>query len=308
MNEFLDIAPEVATALAEGRAAVALESTIIAHGMPYPRNLEVARAVEGIVRAGGAVPATIAVIGGRLKVGLSAADLELLAENDGVAKASTRDLAYLVATRAHGATTVAATMRIAALAGIRVFATGGIGGVHRGAGASFDISADLTELARTDVAVISAGVKSILDIAATLEQLETLSVPVVVYRADEFPAFYSRQSGHKAPLRLDSAADIARMMRAKWSLGIAGGISIANPIPPANEIPAATIERAINEALRAMAERKIAGKEATPFMLAKVNEITGGDSLKANVALVENNARLAAEIAAAYALAMVPAR
>ena len=301
MNEFLDIAPEVAAALAERRPVVALESTIIAHGMPYPRNLGMARTVEGIVRAGGALPATIAVIGGRLKVGLGAADLELRAKNDGVAKASTRDLAYLVATRAHGATTVAATMRIAALAGIAVFATGGIGGVHRGAEASFDVSADLTELARTDVAVVSAGVKSILDIAATLEHLETLSVPVVVYRADEFPAFYSRQSGHKAPLRLDSAADIARMMRAKWSLGIAGGISIANPIPEAVEIPAARIERAIEEAEREMVARKIAGKEATPFMLAKVNEITGGDSLKANIALVENNARLAAEIAVAYA-------
>jgi pseudouridine-5'-phosphate glycosidase len=306
MNEFLDIAPEVAAALAERRAVVALESTIIAHGMPYPRNLEMARAVEGIVRSGGAAPATIAVIGGRLKVGLAAAELELLAKNDGVAKASTRDLAYLVATRAHGATTVAATMRIAALAGIPVFATGGIGGVHRGAEASFDVSADLTELARTDVAVVSAGVKSILDIAATLEQLETLSVPVVVYRADEFPAFYSRQSGHKAPLRLDSVEDIARMMRAKWSLGIAGGISIANPIPAANEIPAATIERAIDEAVREIAARGIAGKDATPFMLAKVNEITGGASLKANIALVENNARLAAEIAAAYALLTGP--
>ena len=301
MNEFLDIAPEVTAAIAERRAVVALESTIIAHGMPYPRNLEMARTVEGIVRAGGAVPATIAIIGGRLKAGLGAEELELLARAEGVAKASTRDIPYLVATRAHGATTVAATMRIAALAGIRVFATGGIGGVHRGAGESFDVSADLTELAATAVAVVSAGIKSILDIGATLEQLETLSVPVVVYRADEFPAFYSRSSGHKAPLRLDSAEDIARMMRAKWSLGIAGGISIANPIPAASEIPAATIERAIEEALREMAARRIAGKEATPFMLAKVNEITGGDSLKANIALVENNARLAAEIAVAYA-------
>jgi pseudouridylate synthase len=218
-----------------------------------------------------------------------------------VAKASTRDLAYLVATQAHGATTVAATMRIAALAGIPVFATGGIGGVHRGAEASFDVSADLTELARTAVVVVSAGVKSILDIAATLEQLETLSVPVVVYRADEFPAFYSRQSGHKAPLRLDSVEDIARMMRAKWSLGIGGGISIANPIPAESEIPAATIERAIDEAVREIAARGIVGKDATPFMLGKVNKITGGASLKANIALVENNARLAAEIAIAYA-------
>jgi pseudouridylate synthase len=301
MNEFLDIAPEAAGAIAEGRAVVALESTIIAHGMPYPRSLEMARTVEGIVRAGGAVPATVAIIGGRLKVGLGAAELELLAKNAGIAKASTRDIPYLVATRAHGATTVAATMRIAALAGIRVFATGGIGGVHRGAGESFDISADLTELATTAVAVVSAGVKSILDIGATLEQLETLSVPVVVYRADEFPAFYARSSGHRAPLRLDSAADIAGMMRAKWALGLAGGLSIANPIPAASEIPAATIERAIAEAVREMAVRKIVGKDATPFMLAKVNEITGGDSLKANIALVENNARLAAEIAVAYA-------
>jgi pseudouridine-5'-phosphate glycosidase len=301
MNEFLEIAPEVATAIAERRAVVALESTIIAHGMPYPRNLDMARGVEGVVRAGGVVPATIAIICGRLKVGLGADELELLARAEGVAKASTRDIPYLIATRAHGATTVASTMRIAALADIRVFATGGIGGVHRGAGESFDVSADLAELATTAVAVVSAGVKSILDIGATLEQLETLSVPVVVYGADEFPAFYSRSSGHKAPLRLDSAADIARMMRTKWSLGIAGGISIANPIPVAAEIPAATIERAIEEAVREMTTRKIAGKEATPFMLAKVNEITGGDSLTANIALVENNARLAAEIAVAYA-------
>src|SRR5262249_31863837 len=242
MNEFLDIAPEVRAALNDGRAVVALESTIIAHGMPYPQNLAVARTVEEIVRAGGGVPATIDIIGGRLKVGLGAAELELLARDDDVAKASTRDIAYLVAMRAHGATTVAATMRIAALAGVRVFTTGGIGGVHRGAEASFDVSADLTELAKTDVAVGSAGGQSILDIGATLERLETLSVPVVVYRADEFPAFYSRSSGHKAPLRLDRAEDIAAVMQAKWSLGMAGGISIANPIPPESEIPAATIE------------------------------------------------------------------
>jgi len=301
MNEFLDIAPEIRDALDGRRPVVALESTIIAHGMPYPQNLAVAQGVEDIVRAGGAVPATIAIIGGRLKVGLGAEELELLARAKDVVKASTRDIPYLVAARAHGATTVAATMRIAALAGISVFATGGIGGVHRGAGESFDISADLTELATTSVAVVSAGVKSILDIGATLEQLETLSVPVVVYRADEFPAFYSRTSGHKAPLRLDSVEDIARMMQAKWLLGLAGGISIANPIPEADEIPAATIERVIEEAVREIAARKIAGKDTTPFMLAKVNEITGGTSLKANIALVENNARLAAEIAVAYA-------
>ena len=301
MNEFLDIAPEVAAAIAGQRAVVALESTIIAHGMPYPENLAMARAVEGIVRAGGALPATIAIMDGRLKVGLGAVELERLARADNIAKASTRDIPHLVATRAHGATTVAAAMRIAALAGIRVFATGGIGGVHRGAQQSFDVSADLMELATTNVAVVSAGAKSILDIGATLEKLETLAVPVVVYRADEFPAFYSRPSGHKAPLRLDSVEDIARMMQAKWALGLAGGISIANPIPPTDEIPAAQIDRAIEEAVREMAARGIAGKEATPYLLARLNEITGGASLKANIALVENNARLAAEIAVAYA-------
>jgi pseudouridine-5'-phosphate glycosidase len=300
MNEFLDIAPEVAIALAEGRPIVALESTIIAHGMPFPQNLATAQAVEAIVRHGDAVPATIAILDGRLKVGLGAAELERLARARDMAKASTRDIAYLVATRGDGATTVAATMRIAALAGIRVFATGGIGGVHRGAAASFDVSADLTELSTSAVAVVSAGAKSILDIGATLERLETLSVPVVVYRADEFPAFYSRAGGHKAPLRLDDAQDIARLMRAKWSLGLSGGISVANPIPAEHEIPAAAIERAIATALKEMAARGIGGKDATPFMLAKVNEITGGASLEANIALIENNARLGAEIAVAY--------
>jgi pseudouridine-5'-phosphate glycosidase len=301
MNEFLDVAPEVAAAIAEGRPVVALESTIVAHGMPYPQNLATAQAVEAIVRAGSAMPATIAILDGRLKVGLGAAELERLARGRDMTKASTRDIAYLAATRGNGATTVAATMRIAALAGIRVFATGGIGGVHRGAETSFDVSADLTELATSEVAVVSAGAKSILDIGATLETLETLSVPVVVYRADAFPAFYSRESGHRAPLRLDDVQDIARLMQAKWSLGIGGGISIANPIPTEHEIPAASIELAIDVAMREMTARGIAGKEATPFLLAKVNEITGGASLAANIALVENNARLGAEIAVAYA-------
>jgi pseudouridylate synthase len=301
VNEFLDVAPEAAIAIAEGRPVVALESTIVAHGMPYPQSLATAQAVEAIVRTGGAVPATIAILDGRLKVGLDAAELERLARAKDMAKASTRDIAYLVATCGNGATTVAATMRIAALAGIRMFATGGIGGVHRGAAASFDVSADLTELATSAVAVVSVVATSLLDIGATLETLETLSVPVVVYRADEFPAFYSRASGHKAPLRLDDVQDIARLMRAKWSLGLAGGISVANPIPAEHEIPAATIERAIETALQEMAARCIGGKEATPFMLAKVNEITGGASLTANIALIENNARLAAEIAVALA-------
>jgi len=300
MNAFLDIAPDVREALAAGRPVVALESTIIAHGMAFPQNLETAWAVEAIVREGGAAPATIAILDGRLKVGLSATELERLATATGIAKASTRDIPYLVAAGGNGATTVAATMRIAAMAGIPVFVTGGIGGVHRGAATSFDISADLTELATTSVAVISAGAKSILDIGLTLETLETLSVPVVVYGADEFPAFYSRASGHKAPMRLDTAEAVAAMMQAKWRLGMAGGISIANPIPAADEIPAARIDAAIQAALAEMPGRGIAGKEATPFILARVNEITGGASLRANIALIKNNARLGAAIAVAY--------
>ena len=301
MNDLLELAPEVRDAIAEGRPVVALESTIIAHGMVFPQNHETAQALETIARDGGAVPAMIAILGGRLKVGLTASELQLLATSNDIAKASTRDIPYLVATGGNGATTVAATMRIAGLAGIAVFATGGIGGVHRGAEASFDISADLTELGATNVAVISAGAKSILDIGLTLETLETLSVPVVVYRADEFPAFYCRTSGHKAPARLDSAEAIARMMRTKWRLGMAGGISVANPIPAADEIPAATIDGVIRTAVAEMEARGISGKDTTPFILAKVNEITGGVSLKANIALAKNNARLAAEIAVAYA-------
>jgi len=301
MNAFLDMAAEVREALAGGRPVVALESTIIAHGMTFPRNLHTACAVEEIVREGGAVPATIAILDGRLKIGLSAGELERVATAGDIAKASTRDIPYLVATGSNGATTVAATMRIAAMAGIPVFVTGGIGGVHRGAETSFDISADLTELAATSVAVISAGAKSILDLGLTLETLETLSVPVVVYGADEFPAFYSRTSGHKAPMRLDTAEAVAALMRAKWRLGIPGGISIANPIPAADEIPAATIDAAIRAALAEMAGRGIAGKEATPFILARVNEITAGDSLRANIALIKNNARLGAAVAVAYA-------
>lgn len=304
MNEFLDIAPEVRAALDDGRPAVAFESTIVAHGMPYPKNRETAASVERIVRQGGAVPATIAVIGGRLKVGLTASELELLSTAKDVAKATVRDIPALVARRAHGATTVAATMRIAAMAGVRVFVTGGIGGVHRGWGQSLDISADLTELATSGVAVVSAGVKAILDIGATLEHLETLSVPVAVYGSDEFPAFYSRESGHKAPLRLDRADDIAALMQAKWAMGIGGGICVANPIPATQEIPAADIAGAIDAALAEMAARNIGGKEATPFLLARLNDITAGRSLAANIALVENNAKLGAEIAVAYAALM----
>ena len=296
----VQLAPEVRAALDARRPVVALESTIIAHGMPYPQNLATAEALEAIVRDGGAVPATVAVIDGAFKVGLSAAELRHVATHPGMAKLSARDLAFAAAKGLSGATTVAATMRLAALAGIRVFATGGIGGVHRGAAASFDISADLGELATTAVAVVSAGAKSILDIGLTLELLETLGVPVIVHGSDDFPAFYSRQSGFPAPMRLDNTAEIAAFMRAKWRLGPAGGISIANPIPAADEVPSAEIDRAIAAALAQAAQQGIAGKAVTPFLLAAVNSATGGRSLVANVALAKNNAKLAAAIAVAY--------
>ena len=296
----LTLTEEVRTALAEGHPVVALESTIISHGMPYPQNVAMATEVEQIIRDGGAVPATIAVLDGRPRVGLTAADLELLATDPNVAKVSLRDLPYVIARGEHGATTVAATMRLAALAGIRTFVTGGLGGVHRGAPQSFDISADLTELAQTDVAVISAGVKSILDIGLTLETLETLGVPVIAYGADEFPAFFTRTSGFPAPMRADTPADLARIMHTKWNLGIRGGLNIANPIPEADEIPGEQIDTIIDQALRDMDAKGIKGKEATPFLLGRIVEITGGESLRANIALVKNNARLGAAVAREY--------
>ena len=295
----LTLTDEVRTALAEGRPVVALESTIISHGMPYPQNVAMATEVEQIIRDGGAVPATIAVLDGRPRVGLTAADLELLATDPNVTKVSLRDLPYVIARGEHGATTVAATMRLAALAGISTFVTGGLGGVHRGAQQSFDISADLTELAQTDVAVISAGVKSILDIGLTLETMETLGVPVIAYGADEFPAFYSRSSGFAAPMRADSPAELAAIMRTKWDLGIRGGLDIANPIPEAEEIPAERIGTIIDQALRDMDAKGIRGKEATPYLLGRIVEITGGESLRANIALVKNNARAGAALACA---------
>jgi len=298
----LTVHPEVAAALRDGRPVVALESTIISHGMPYPQNEEMALEVEGIVRAHGAVPATIAVIDGTPFIGLDGERLHHLATVGDVHKATTRDLPWLVATGATGATTVAATMRLAAMAGIRVFATGGIGGVHRGAAHSFDISADLTEMAVTPVAVVSAGVKSILDIRLTLERLETLGVPVVVNGSDDFPSFYSRTSGLPAPRRLDGAAEIARMLHATWNvLGLDCGVSIANPVPAADEVPAADIVTAIDEALTELDARGIVGQDVTPFLLSKVVERTGGRSLQANLALVRNNAATAAEIAVEYA-------
>jgi pseudouridine-5'-phosphate glycosidase len=297
----LVLTDEVAQALRDGTPVVALESTIISHGMPYPQNVEMATEVERIIRDGGAVPATIAVLGGRPCVGLDPAGLELLATSPDVAKVSVRDLASVIARGGHGATTVAATMRLASLAGISVFVTGGLGGVHRGAPQTFDISADLTELSMTDVAVVSAGVKSILDIGLTLETLETRGVPVIAYGTDEFPAFFSRSSGHEAPLRADSAAEIAAVMAAKWRLGIAGGIAVVNPIPVEDEIPADEISGIIDQAIADMEAAGIHGKEATPYLLGRIVEITDGASLTANIALVNNNARLGAELAGEFA-------
>jgi pseudouridine-5'-phosphate glycosidase len=300
-HPMLQMTEEVATALTEGAPVVALESTIISHGMPYPRNVAMAREVEEIVRAEGAVPATIAVLDGQPRIGLDDDDLELLGSHPDVLKVSIRDLPYVVSRELHGATTVAATMRLAALAGIRVFVTGGLGGVHRGASATFDESADLIELAASDVAVVSAGVKSILDIGLTLERLETLGVPVVVHGSDEYPSFYSRSSGHPAPMRVDSPAQVAAMMRAKWELGLAGGMVVADPIPEADEIPAAEIAEVIDRALAEADERGVRGKEITPFLLGRIVELTDGASLTANIALVRNNARTGAAIARAYA-------
>lgn len=298
---YLDIHPEVAAALAEGRAVVALESTIISHGMPFPQNVEMARGVEDVVREHGAVPATIAVLGGRLKVGLTPEELHLLATDPGVEKISTRDLPVTVALGKHGATTVASTMRVAALAGIRVFATGGTGGVHRGAERSMDVSADLLELAQTEVCVVSAGVKSILDIGLTLEVLETHGIPALTLGSEEFPAFYSRQSGFKAPLTVATPDEAARVLKAKWDLGVSGGVMLANPIPEDAEIPAGEITPQIEQALRDMDALGLKGKDTTPYLLGRMVEITGGRSLAANIALVRHNAMVAAQVAVAYA-------
>ena len=298
----LDCHPEVAAALAAGAPVVALESTIIAHGMPWPQNLATARQMEAEVRRHGAVPATVAVIGGRLKVGLSAAELRALAQRGPqVAKVRRRDLAALVARGGDGATTVAATMLVAALAGIRVFATGGIGGVHRGAAQTFDISADLLELAQTPVAVVCAGAKSILDLGLTLEVLETHGVPVIGSRTNRLPAFYLRDSGFALELRQDEPADVARTMHAQWQLGLKGGLVVANPIPPEFEMPRDRIDAAIAQALQEADAQGIRGKATTPYLLARVSELTGGNSLASNIALVLNNAALAAQVAVAYA-------
>ena len=302
MNTYLDSAPEVQHALAEGKPVVALESTIISHGMPYPKNVETALLVEQTIRENGAVPATIAIIGGRLKAGLSHEEIEHLGKaGRSVAKASRRDLPALVARGADGATTVATTMIIAHMAGINIFATGGIGGVHRGAETTMDISADLEELAQTPVMVVCAGAKSILDLGLTLEYLETKGVPVIGYGTEELPAFYTRKSGFGVDYRVDTPEELAAMFRAQRELDYRGGMLVTNPIPQQYAMDQETIDRAIEEALAEAKAQGIHGKETTPFLLAKVVELTGGDSLESNIKLVLNNAAVAAETAAALA-------
>ena len=301
MNKYLDISPEVAEALNSGKPVVALESTIISHGMPYPRNVETALLVEQTIRENGAVPATIAIIGGRLKAGLSKDEIEYLGKSGrNVAKTSRRDIAALVARKADGATTVTTTMMIAHMAGISIFATGGIGGVHRGAEVTMDISADLEELGNTPVMVVCAGAKSILDLGLTLEYLETKGVPVVGYGTDELPAFYTRHSGFGVDYRADSPEELAAMFKAQRDLGLKGGMLVTNPIPEEYSMDKAVIDAAIDQAIKEASEKGIKGKETTPFLLAKVVELTGGDSLDSNIALVLNNARIAAKAAAEF--------
>ena len=301
LNKYLDIKPEVAEALAAGKPVVALESTIISHGMPYPQNVETALAVEKIVRENGAVPATIAVIGGRLKAGLTPEEIEYFGKKGlDIAKASRRDLAVLCARGEDGATTVTTTMMIAHMAGIKVFATGGIGGVHRGAETTMDISADLEELAQTPVMVVCAGAKSILDLGLTLEYLETHGVPVIGYETKKLPAFFTRESDFEVDYRMDSPAEIAKAFKVQNEMGLPGGMLVANPIPVEYSMEASVINAAIDQAVKEAEEKGIHGKETTPFLLARVTELTGGNSLDSNIQLVFNNARLAAKTAAAY--------
>ncbi len=299
MNELIQLSPEVATARAEGRPVVALESTIIAHGMPWPQNLETAREVEDVIRAEGAVPATIAVIGGRIRVGLTNEELQQLAQSPDAMKLSRRDLPFAIATGRLGATTVAATMICAHLAGIEVFVTGGIGGVHRGGAESFDISADLQELARTPVAVVCAGAKSILDLGLTLEYLETHGVPVLSVGQDNFAAFFTPDSGLKADFRMDAADEQARFIRAKWALGLSGGVVVSNPVPAAQAMPREEIDAITAQALAEADAQGIAGKAITPFLLARIKALTGGRSLATNIALVKHNAAVGARLARA---------
>ena len=299
MNRYLEISPEVQEALKAGKPVVALESTIISHGMPYPQNVETALKVEQTIRENGAIPATIAIIGGKLKAGCTPEEIEYLGKKGlAVTKASRRDLPVLLARKEDGATTVTTTMIIAAMAGIRVFATGGIGGVHRGAQQTFDISADLEELAQTPVMVVCAGAKSILDLGLTLEYLETKGVPVVGYQTEELPAFYTRQSGFKVDYRIDTPEELAAAFQAKLNCGLKGGMLVTNPIPEQFSMPKEIIDAAINQALQEMDAAGVHGKQCTPFLLAKVKDLTGGDSLASNIQLVLNNACLAAKTAA----------
>ncbi len=298
-NDFLQINPEVLNALQHNQPVVALESTIISHGMPWPKNVETALKVESVVRKQGAIPATIAIREGKCLVGLNADELDFFGKEKNVWKVSLRDMPYVLSKKVPGATTVAATMRIASMAGIKIFATGGIGGVHRGAVETMDISADLTEMSQTDVAIVSAGVKSILDIGLTLEYLETKGIPVVTFGQDEFPSFYSGKSNFNSPLRLDTAEEIANLLKIKWDIGLKGSVLIANPVPGDEQVSQDIIEQHIQAALGEAGKQQIKGKEITPFLLKHIAENTKGESLEANIALVLNNARLAAKIAVA---------
>ncbi|MEE0797246.1 MAG: pseudouridine-5'-phosphate glycosidase [Anaerovoracaceae bacterium] len=296
-DKYLDVNPEVAAALDEGQPVVALESTIIAHGMPYPKNVETALAVEDVIRGNGAVPATIGILNGRIKIGMTKEEIEYMAHAENVMKVSRRDLPLVISRKMDGATTVAGTMIAAHMAGIRLFVTGGIGGVHRGAGESFDVSADLEELKMTDVTVVCAGAKAILDIPATLEYLETSGVPVIAYGTDEIPAFYSRESGQKANCRLDTPEEIGDVIRMKEELGLKGGVLVMCPVPEKDEIPAAEINGVIDRAIREAEEKGVKGKDITPFLLSRVKDLTEGRSLEANIKLVLNNADIGSRIA-----------
>lgn len=301
MHTYLDIHPEVAQALEHGLPVVALESTIISHGMPYPQNVNTAREVEAVIREQGVVPATIGIIDGRIKIGLTDEELEAFGQAQNVHKVSRRDFPYVLATGKNGATTVAATMICAQLAGIKVFVTGGLGGVHREGEVTMDISADLQELAQTNVAVVCAGAKSILDIGRTLEYLETQGVPVVGYQSDDFPAFYTRSSGYQVDARIDTPEEMATMLKIKWDLGLNGGVVIANPVPEEYALDNDEMERLIEQGLTEAKAQGIKGKAVTPFLLAKMKELTAGKSLETNIALVLNNAFVGAQIARAYA-------
>ena len=300
LSDYLDIHPDVENAIKNNEPVVALESTIISHGMPYPKNVETALMVEETVRLNKAVPATIAIINGKLKVGLTNDEIEFLATNEEVKKVSRRDLPITVAQKLSGSTTVASTMIIASLAKIAIFATGGIGGVHRGAENTMDISADLEELANTNVCVVCAGAKAILDLGLTLEYLETNGVPVIGYKTSELPAFYSSESGFDVDYKIDSAQEIAEILKTKWDLSLDGGVLVTNPIPVAFELETGVMNDAINQAIIEADNNKISGKKITPYLLSKVNEITQGKSLEANIKLIQNNADLAAKIALHY--------